>query len=456
MTLPVNEPARAQHTPRPSARTLWKGALILSQDPAVGELRGDVLVDGATITEVSAHVEADDGTVVDASRFALLPGFVDTHRHTWQTALRGITAGKDLAEYQAVVQRGFGPRCTPADVYAGNALGALGALDAGITTLCDESHIQNSPQHADAAVAALRDTGIRAVFDYGWPSTDSAVWMTKSSRPHPDYIRELHRDQFMGQRTQGLLSLQLMARGPAFTQLDVTRRDLALARDLDIRTTMHVKRGSIDALESLGALDDRLTPIHCSTNDEDELRKIVDAGAFASVAANVELNMVGLGAPPVRAFLNLGMRPSLSVDVETTVGGDMFSVMRAALISQTAEDVYGSPRPGARVSSRDVLAMATIEGARAAGLGHAVGSITPGKQADFVLVDLTHVNLVAAPDPVGVIVASGHAGNIDTVVLAGRVVKRRGALLDDDLVSRVSRLAIASRERLEREVAGRG
>lgn len=133
----------------------------------------------------------------------------------------------------------------------------------------------------------------------------------------------------------------------------------------------------------------------------------------------------------------------------------MFSVMLAALISQTAEDVYGSPRPGARVSSRDVLAMATIEGARAAGLGHAVGSITPGKQADFVLVDLTHVNLVGAPDPVGVIVASGHAGNIDTVVLAGRVVKRRGALLDDDLVSRVSRLAIASRERLEREVAAR-
>lgn len=436
---------------RASSRTLWKGALVLSQDEDHGELRGDVLVDGDTIVSVATHIDAADAAVVDVRDFAMLPGFVDTHRHTWQTALRGVTAGKELAEYQALVQRRFGPAFTPADVYAGNALGALGALDAGITTLCDESHIQNSPRHTDAAVAALRDTGIRAVFDYGWPSTESAAWMTNSSRLHPDYIRELHRDQFAGRRTHGLLSLQLMARGPAFTTPDVTQRDLELARELDIRVTMHVKRGSIDALDSLGFLDDRLTLIHCSNNDEDELRKIVDAGAFASVAANIELNMVGLGAPPVRTFHRLGMRPSLSVDVETTVGTDMFSVMRAALISQTAEEVYGGPVGGPRVTSRDVLAMVTIEGARAAGLGHAVGSITPGKQADMVLIKLTDLNLVAAPDPVGAIVAAGHAGNVDTVVVAGRVVKRRGELLDTDLVSRISGMAVRSRERLTQE-----
>jgi len=439
-----------RHEPPSGARTLFRGALILSQDESMGELIGDVLIDGDTIRAVGTSLDAVDADVVEAKGFALLPGFVDTHRHTWQTALRGLTVGDTLAQYQQKVQRRFGALYGPEDVFAGNLLGAVGALTSGITTLCDESHIQNSPAHTDAAVDALAASGIRAVFDYGWPSVESAEWMVDSKRLHPTYVRELQATRFGGRSTVGLVSLQMMVRGPVMTPMEVTRADMRFARELGLRMSIHVGRGSIEALHGAGLLGPDVTLIHCSDNSPDELGLLVSTGTCVSVAANIELNMAGLGAPPIRALMGLGIRPSLSVDVETTVGGDMFSTMRAALISQNAEEIYGSTavEPSQRFDSRDVLGFATIEGARAAGLGERVGSITAGKQADLILIDLTDVNLAPATDAVGVIIGAGHAGNVDAVLVAGKPVKWAGRLTDYSLERRAVELATASRDRL--------
>ena len=272
---------------------LLKGGLVLTQDAARRELRADILIEAGAVTQIAEIGSLDDysdAEIVDASGCALLPGFVDTHRHTWQTALRGMAAGESLLGYQHKIQGRFGEQFTPDDVYAGNLLGAFAAGQGGITTLCDESHVQNSPSHTEAAVAALADSGIRAVFDYGWPSVDAESWLRNSRREHPDYIRTLMKDD----RWTGnpLLTFQMMLRGPLMTPIDVTVRDIAFARELGLRSVMHVIKGNIDALDAEGLLGPDLTFVHCCDNSDDELRLIAQSGGSVSSSPNLELMLI--------------------------------------------------------------------------------------------------------------------------------------------------------------------
>ena len=98
-----------------------------------------------------------------------MPGFVDTHRHTWQTPVRGVLPSCTLDEYFAGMLDNIGIQYRAEDVYIANLMGALEALNAGITTLLDWSHVNNTPEHADAAIAGLNDAGIRAVYAHGVP-----------------------------------------------------------------------------------------------------------------------------------------------------------------------------------------------------------------------------------------------------------------------------------------------
>jgi 5-methylthioadenosine/S-adenosylhomocysteine deaminase len=429
---------------------LIKGGHLLTQDNQHGEMVGDILIRDGAIVEIAGSIEADVETI-DARGFAVLPGFVDTHRHTWQTALRGMAAGDSLDGYQRKIQGKFGALFSPEDVYAGNLLGAVAAGQSGITTLCDESHVQNSPAHTDAAVAALRDSGIRAVFDYGWPSVDAPSWMQNSRKTHPTYVRELQQQS--GWSAHPLVTLQMMLRGPLMCPIDIVEQDLAFARDLGLRSVMHVVGGSIAALGKAALLGPDMMLIHCCDSSDDELRMVASSGASISSSPNLELNMLGLGAPPIRRFLAAGVRPSLSVDVETSVSGDMFSVMRAALLSQTAEELY---QPGAldlpRFSPRDVIAFATIEGARACGLDQKIGSLSVNKRGDVILIDLQDANLAPVQDEYlpDVILANAHPGNVDTVIVDGTCVRRCGKPVELSLVERARHLAAASRSRLRR------
>lgn len=435
-------------------RILLRGGLLLTQNAQSEEFRGDILIEEGVIVDVGKHFEAD-AEVLDARKFAILPGFIDTHRHTWQTALRGMAAGETLAGYQRKIQGRFGALFEPDDVYAGNLLGAMSAGQGGITTLCDESHVQNSPAHTDAAVAALKASGIRAVFDYGWPSIDAELWLRDSKFDHPDYVRDLQREQFPDGRSE-LVTLQMMLRGPLMTSIEITARDVAFARELGLRSVMHVVGGSIAALHKAGLLGDDMTFIHCCDSSDEELSMVRQSGASISSSPNLELNMLGLGAPPLRRFVAAGIRPSLSIDVETSVSGDMFSTMRAALLSQTAEDLYQPSSSELPVfTPRDVLRFATINGAVACGLDKMTGSIEIGKKADLILIDLNSHNLAPvddnhAPD---VIVASAHPGNVDSVIVEGRFIRRGGKAIEQDAIDRAVTLARSSRERLQSAAA---
>jgi 5-methylthioadenosine/S-adenosylhomocysteine deaminase len=435
-------------------RTLLQNGCVITLDKELGNFRrADVLIEGTKIAAIGPDLEVTDAEVIDASNMIVMPGFIDTHRHLWEGILRNISTDGILANYFPDVLGVLAPVYRPEDAYAGDLIGALGAIDAGVTTILDWSHIQNTPEHADAVIKALQESGIRAVFAYGNPNTSLADWWFNSSLKHPEDIRRL-RTQYFSSEDQ-LITLALAPRGPEFTTMEVARHDWALAREVGAPITVHVGvgengfTGGIKRMHEEGLLGPDTTYIHCSTLSDDELKYIVDTGGTFSIATAVEMQMRH-GMPPLDRILRLGARPSLSVDVETNVSGDMFGQMRAAFQCQRAlvnqRALYGGSFEGENLLTvQDVLEFATIEGARTVGLAHKTGSLTPGKEADIILLRTDRLNIFPLNDPVGAVVTGADTGNVDSVFIAGRAMKRNGQLLNVD-VERARRLAIASRD----------
>ena len=425
-----------------AGRRLIKGGTVLSFDPEVGDLSpGDVLVEGDRIIHVAPSISADDAEVIDATDTIVMPGFVDSHRHIWEGLLRNIGTDVPLegrTSYISFVLHKLAPAFRPEDAYVGNLVSALGAIDAGITTLLDWSHIQGSPAHTDAVVKALEDSGLRAVFAYGFP------WWGKWEERQPSWFVRAATEHFSTK--DQMLTLALAAPGPEFTDFEVSRDHWKLARETGARITTHVGVGSygqdgkVEEFGDAGLLGADTTYIHCTTLNDTEIQMIVDTGGTISLASPVEM-MMGHGMPPIQKFLDRGLSPSLSVDVETNVPSDMFNQMRSVLALQRA---LASAHEKASASPRDVLRWATLEGARANGLDHRVGTLTPGKQADIIMLRTDRINVTPLNDPVTAVVAGMDTGNVDTVLIAGRVMKRRGQLLHVDWPA-VMRMADDSR-----------
>ncbi len=441
--LPDFFPARAATQVTDRHRTLVRGGMVLTLDRRLGDLPvGDVLVEGDRIVEIARELQVADAEVIDATGMIVMPGFVDTHRHIWEGPLRNIGTDVPLegrTSYISFVLHKLAPAFRPEDAYVGNLLSAIGAIDAGITTLLDWSHIQGSPAHTDAVVQALRDSGLRAVFAYGFP------WWGKWEERQPSWFVRAANEHFSS-RDQ-LLTLALAAPGPEFTDFEVTRDHWKLAREAGARITTHVGVGSygldgkLQELGEGGLLGPDTTYIHCTTLNDTEIQMIVDTGGTVSIASPVEM-MMGHGMPPLQKFLDRGLAPSLSVDVETNVPSDMFTQMRNVLALQRTQ-VGDNGRP--RATARQVLTWATVEGARANGLEDTTGTLTPGKAADLILLRTDRLNVTPLNDPAAAIVTGMHTGHVDTVMVAGRVLKRGGRLLHVDWDA-LRRAASASRD----------
>ena len=441
--IPSVYPAGTDFSVPPTARTLIKNGYELSIDPHIGEVDGcDVLIDGDQIVAVGRNLDTDGAAVIDASGMIVTPGFVDSHRHIWEGVLRNIGTDVPLegrSSYISHVLHKLAPAFRPEDAYTGNLLSALGAIDAGITNLLDWSHIQASPDHTDAAVQALRDSGIRAVFGYGFP------WWGKWDERQPSWFVRAATEHFATQ--DQMLTLALAAPGPEFTDFEVTRDHWKLAREAGARISTHIGVGSygLDGkFEQFGrgaVLGPDTTYIHCTTLSDTEIQMIVDTGGTVSLATPVEM-MMGHGLPPIQRFLDRGLKPSLSVDVETNVPSDMFTQMRSVLALQRALAAGQGKSP---ISARDVLEYATIEGARANGLDAKIGSLTPGKKADVIMLRTDRLNVTPLNDPATAVVTSMDTGNVDTVIINGRVMKQGGRLLHVDWPA-VRRLASESRD----------
>jgi 5-methylthioadenosine/S-adenosylhomocysteine deaminase len=446
-----------------STRTLIRGGHVVTMDPALGDRQGaDVLIEDGRIVAVEPGLSAD-AEVIDATGFIVLPGFVDTHRHTWEAAIRGSAPNATLDDYFVEILDTFAPLYRAEDVYASNLAGSLECLDAGITTLVDWSHINNTPEHPDAAINALRETGIRVRYAYGSANTSLADYWFESKLAIPgDDVRRI-RETFIPSDT-GMLTMGLATRGPGFCQDDVVRTEWALARELGIPITVHVgmgrlagRFGMIKQLHNLGLLGPDTTYIHCCYFSDEEWQLVADTGGTISVAPQIELQM-GHGWPPVMKAIEYGLPPSLSIDVVTTAPGDMFTNMRAAFAGERARVNAASweadvPVPETMLTARQMLEMATINGAHVAGLADETGSLTPGKRADVILLDARKLNMAPVLDPVAAVVLSADVSNVDTVLVDGVVRKQHGKLLAD--VDNARRLVENARDYLVAQTAAK-
>jgi cytosine/adenosine deaminase-related metal-dependent hydrolase len=394
--------------------------------------------------------------VVDATGALVLPGFVDTHRHMWQTVFRSIAADCSLLGYAAALHRTLKPHFRPEDMYIGNLLGRVEALSSGVTTLLDWSHGISSPAAADAALQGLIDGPGRSVFAY------SGYFGPPSEEPIDSEMTRLRNGPLASD--DGLVTLALGLRGPQYSSVERTELDVKLARELDLRVSVHGGSaiGGADQpvakMHERGLLDELTTVVHCNFLSDAELAMIADAGATASVAPVAEMQM-GYGWPATGRLLDAGVRPSLSIDDCAAVGGEMFSTMRIALLVQRALDNQQVSEPYSlpqlRLSSRDMLEFGTVEGARACGLADRVGTITPGKAADLVVLRADDPAIFPLNNPPGAVLSAGHPGLVDTVLVAGRIVKRDGKLVGVDL-ERLRELALDSRESIVRRAVAAG
>ncbi|MCU1613855.1 MAG: amidohydrolase [Frankiales bacterium] len=429
-------------------RTLISGGIVFSMDDAIGDLPvGDVLLEEDRIVDVAARIDAPDAQRIDARNRIVMPGLIDSHRHLWQSTIRQIAADWTMGQYVERMLGGLGPQFDAEDVYAATLLGALEALNGGVTTIFDWAHIVNTPEHADAAVAALAEVGGRAVFGYGVPRSPAPSW-------YPADLARIRSTYFSSADQR--LGLAVASLGPEFSSVEETVVDIELARRLDLTTSLHLGVGLLGAQRAVTRMDEHgllgpdLIFVHCNTCTDEELVRIRQTGGHVSISPRVEMQM-GHGYPATGRLIDAGLQPSLGVDVVSGVGGSLFAEMRGTLEAERGRQncealERGEWTAALRLTTRDAVRFATIEGARALGMEDRIGSLTPGKQADVVMLKVDLPNLSLVNDlPAAVTLADSE--NVDAVFVAGRLVKAAGTLLSHDMRT-VQDRARLSRDRL--------
>lgn len=421
---------------------LIKGATILSMDPKVGDLAGgDILVIGSKIARIAKHIDAPGAReIVGAGRIAI-PGFVDTHRHAWEGQLRRVNPNSaDLDNYIAGTHGSFATKYRPSDMYIGNLLTSLGALDAGITTLIDNSHNSRSLAHATAAVNALRDAGVRALHAPGAPLAgkwDKDTWYRD--------LDTLQQQQFSD--PDALVTMAMM--------VSVEREQWAVGRKLGVPLVTEFFGQKMSALLPALRNDGLLGPDnifnHCTDLTEEAWRILQATGVRVNVCPRSDSHWaLATGMFGYQAALDHGIKPGFSVDNESAYSGDMFAEMRTALYLQRSA-AQGRKSEGlaaaAPISMRQLLSAATIDGAAVANLANKTGSLAEGKEADIVLINANDVNLFPSNNALGTVVGAAERSNIETVIVGGHIRKQDGKLVGVDF-ERIRALTNESRHYL--------
>jgi cytosine/adenosine deaminase-related metal-dependent hydrolase len=485
-------PARADDgMPRDSGkngRYVIKGGAVMTMDG--GEWpEADVVVEGKKIVAVGPNAGAGfGGDVIDATGRIVMPGFIDTHHHQFETALRsfladgvlildGDTAGGPTGEgayaYYTSILLGFAPVYRPQDVYVSEVFGGLSQLDDGVTTVHDVSQIHHTPQHSDAAVQALFDTGRRAAFGYFEGAGEGVVVVTPGYA-YPQDATRLVKKWF----SSADQLVHMIMGGEVYLGDPTTIASWTLGRKLGLQIAAHIlspfgiapifdrlaqnQLGSQKGNGFLGIGPDNLF-IHMTGMSDIGWDAVKAQGAQVSLAVPIEMNMRH-GMPPILRLQRLGIEPSLSVDVEVTLTADFFTQMRSMMNQQrmlvnqiTLDGGAGSanglpnpldwgintsppanPWPGypngtvpAPLTTRDVLRFATINGAKALGLDRKTGSLTVGKEADIIILDATRINVAPLNQVPGAVVSLMDRTNVETVIVAGKIRKWKGLLLDN-------------------------
>jgi cytosine/adenosine deaminase-related metal-dependent hydrolase len=436
-------------------RTLIRGATVITLDTQGDLPRADVLVTEDTITEIAPALHAEDAQVVDATGCIVIPGLVNAHMHTWQTALRGLAANWTLLEYFRNMHAGLATVFEPQDLYIATLVGALNQLNCGTTTLVDWCHNNKTSAHNDAAITGLLESGIRAAFFHGTPKPDpkpgeQPFWEVPHPRAEVERLLKAHQGR-------ELLSVHAAVLGPHYSTLDVALHDFRMVKELGVVGSLHQGGGAArtpegwERLEAAGLLGPQINIVHGHALSDAQLKRFCDLGMSFSAAAENEMTQ-GHGHPITGRLRRLGKAPSLGADLESVLGGDMLTQARVALGMQRSLDnvayreVHGTIPPTSTITTREALQWVTVEGARMLGQLDRIGTLAPGKQADMVLIRADDLNMQPVHDPVSTAVMQTTLANIDSVMVAGRWKKRHGKLLDVDLAPRLAALQASGRK----------
>jgi cytosine/adenosine deaminase-related metal-dependent hydrolase len=394
---------------------------VLTLDPKIGNFtRADVLIEGDTVAEVGRDLGVRGAEVVDATDTIVMPGFVDSHRHVWHSLFRHVGGG--------VTPRAYGPHYRPDDVHAATLGGLLGAVEAGITTVVDWFDLDLSVDNTEAALAAHAEAGVRSVF----------VLARREASHREEWRTALERlQETWGERPLSTLAAGVEATPPAGP--DDLADDWSLAGKLGLRIHAHVGRGSSSSgmaaeLGRQGLLSDGVTLVDCTHLGGADFEAISSSGAGV-VLTPASAMSGGSGLPPIQDLIDREIRPGLGVGSDHDSPGDIFAQMRAVISMQHATrfDLKLAGKAGlpTLLTTRDVIRYATTDGTRAVGLGATVGTLTPGRQADVILLRADSPNIFPVNDPIGAVVWGMDTSNVDWVFVAGRPIKRAGVLQAD-------------------------
>jgi cytosine/adenosine deaminase-related metal-dependent hydrolase len=419
---------------------LLKGASIVSMDESLGELQsGDILVSGGHIEAVGASLHSGTAEVIDCSGKIAVPGFVNAHMHTWQTGLRSVAGNWTLPQYLHNMHAGLATCFTPDDLHIGTLAGALNQINCGTTTLVDWCHNNPSPAHTDRAIDGLEQAGIRALFLHGSPKPDPKpgqrpFWETNHPR---EEIARLRSSRFANRNS--LLSLGMAILGPHYSVYEVAKHDIALALEYGLIASMHCA-GTVpkvpdgwERLRAEGLLGPHINIVHGNNLSDSQLKWMTEIGVTFSSTPEGEMTQ-GHGFPITGRLIKAGGIPSLGVDLESIFSGEMYSVARAALGLQRALDNHESmlrtqALPStSTISCAEALRWITIGGAKMVNMEHRIGSITPGKEADIVLIDANAINMRPLHDLATAVVMQTTLSNIESVMIGGEFKKRNGVL----------------------------
>jgi cytosine/adenosine deaminase-related metal-dependent hydrolase len=472
---------------RSGRRYVIRGGSVMSMDPNVGNFpKADIMIEGKQIVAIGPNLPAGGGTQIDASGRIVMPGFIDTHHHQFETALRSFLADgvliNDLSgspsgstTYFEYILNKFAPVYRPQDVYINELFGGLSQLDAGVTTVHDVSQISHSPAHSDAAIQALIDTRRRSAFGYFESAGNFGAGVPGNQ--YPQDADRIYNEWFSANNLSSNGLVHMIMGGEFYLNDATTDQSWTIGRRLGLQIAAHILspfgiRPIFDKLAAgtggngkIGIGSDNLF-IHMTGMSDMAWQKVKDVGAQVSIAFPIEMNMRH-GMPPILRVQNLGMEPSLSVDVECTLTADFFTQMRSCmnlqrvLVNQMILDSPNGnqnlpdpldwglpqsavtvpppsfpyfPKPPAGIpaplTTRDVLRYATMNGAKALRLDQKVGSLTPGKEADIIILDATAINVAPLNQVPGAVVSLMDRTNVETVIVAGAVRKWKGRLLD--------------------------
>jgi 5-methylthioadenosine/S-adenosylhomocysteine deaminase len=445
-----------------SHELLLKNGLVVTVDDKLGDLQdADVLIRNGVIVAVgrggpSAGVDAE---VIDCKGRLVIPGLVDTHRHVWQGAIGALTPQMTGAGYGPAVLNGISTSYDPEDIYAGALWGALQALDAGITTIADWAHNLRSAEHANANLRGLQESGIRGYLLYGGPGPTTDM----PNPPHPLDARRM-RDEHFSQGVNGRLRMGMALRGPCFTSAERNAEDFKFARELGLPISTHVgMAGTADAiivLDRFGLLGSDVNYVHANMLTDKEFDLIAKSKGTISLTPSTDMLMQFGTFPATGPALQRGIRSGFGVDTICSCGTDIFSEMRLGLAAERSRAnaqalARGEQVPTVALHQRDMLRLATIDGARVWKMEHEIGSLTPGKLADVAVIDMRSPHLDGYGDSIATMVLGAGPADVETVIVSGDVVKRHGQLVGEH-VAKARRLMSTSRERIRKRETAAG